>query len=90
MACPRRGDLEGLPGVPGAAYDAGSAGAPCALADRPMRSRLASSRVLFFLVLAAIAAVFLVGRYWMQRSPRPIATEAGVVGGAGTAPALAK
>ena len=46
-----------------------------------MRSRSSSSRLLFFVVLAAIAAVFLVGRFWKQRGEREPATEAGIVGG---------
>lgn len=45
-----------------------------------MRSRSASSRVLFFVVLAAIAAVFLIGRFWLERGSRTATTEAGMVG----------
>lgn len=44
-----------------------------------MRSRPSSSRGLFFLVLAAIAAVYLVGHLWLRRSLLPGSTAAGLV-----------
>lgn len=44
-----------------------------------MRSRPSSSRGLFFLVLAAIAAVYLVGHLWLRRSRLPGSTTAGLV-----------
>ena len=44
-----------------------------------MRSRPSSSRGLFFLVLAAIAAVYLVGHLWLRRSRLPGPTVAGLV-----------
>jgi hypothetical protein len=47
-----------------------------------MRASPSSSRLLFFVVLAAIVAVFFVGRYWMRRGARAPATEAGIVPGA--------
>jgi multidrug resistance efflux pump len=52
-----------------------------------MRPPSSSSRLLIGLVLAAIAAVFLIGRLWLQRGERAPATEAGI--GAGSAGAVA-
>lgn len=49
-----------------------------------MHSRPSSSRWLFFLVLAAIVAVYLVGHLWMHRSHLTGSTAAGLV----SAPAL--
>jgi hypothetical protein len=44
-----------------------------------MRSRPTSSRRLFLLLLAAIAAVFLIGRLWIQREHGVGPTEATLI-----------
>lgn len=43
-----------------------------------MHARSARTRVLFFTVLSAIAAVYVVGRLWMERPDVPASMEAGV------------
>ena len=43
-----------------------------------MHARSARTRVLFFSVLSAIAAVYVVGRLWMERPDAPASIEAGV------------
>jgi hypothetical protein len=44
-----------------------------------MQKRSSGSRALFFVVLTAIAVVYLVGRLWLERGERPAAMEAGIV-----------
>lgn len=44
-----------------------------------MQKRTSSSRALFFVVMTAIAVVYLVGRLWLERGEHPAATEAGLV-----------
>jgi len=41
--------------------------------------RRSSSRFLFLFVLCAIAAVYAIGRHWLEHGARPATTEAGMV-----------
>lgn len=41
--------------------------------------RRSTSRYLFFFVLLAIATVYVVGRFWLEKRDRAPATEAGLV-----------
>jgi hypothetical protein len=43
-----------------------------------MHPRPARTRVLFLVVLSSIAAVYVVGRLWMERGDEPASTEAGL------------
>ena len=49
-----------------------------------MRSPPSNTRLLFFSVLTAIVAVYLVGRFWMQRSGPSGSTEAGFLSQVGS------